>query len=126
MKQCNAECSSLYLLGLMFEPGCLAARQRAACLQKRLEMGKDLRPAARDAGEHFRVALETVVDDRQANEPTALRLDFEADTRVYRLVVEVIRPRPGENQAARRGILDNLADHIHCARVDAPMFPAGT
>src|SRR5258708_13211795 len=89
-------------------------------------MGKDLRPAARDAGEHLRVALEAVMGDRQADESTAMRLDLEADTRVFRLVVEVIRPRPGENQAARRGMLDDLADHIHRARVDAPMFPAGT
>src|SRR5215210_2437897 len=63
-------------------------------LKQRFEIRENLRPAVRYAFEHFWVALEVFMRDRQSNEPVAVRLDIEGHTRMFRLVCGVRGPRP--------------------------------
>jgi len=50
--------------------------------EQRLEIRKHFRPTDRYAFEHG-VVLEVFVRDRQANEPVAVWLDIESDTRMF-------------------------------------------
>ena len=55
--------------------------------------------------------------DRQANQPAAVRLDIECDTRMFRIVSGVLWSRPCDHQATWRNILDDRTDNVDRARI---------
>src|SRR6185437_70820 len=95
--------------------------------EQRLEIRKHFRPTDRYAFEHLGVVLEVFMRDRQANEPVAVWLDIESDTRMFRIVLGVLGSRPCDNQASWREDLDDLPDNVDCARtIGASVLPFRT